>query len=356
MSLSTTTIADWVYVGEGGANIVFSYRGPRSPLFTGKVLRLRKRALSSEPSRSEDGQHLLHLETVPPKHLPREWLEALAKEVEASRPVERRVKDAIDLQNPRPVLATDLVGGNGIAVEIKVRPRHRQNGAFSHPRRISRLRREESRRRRAGSACIRTFAAYETAYCPLDLYSGDEDRMRTALEALWDGWERSGGEGNNFRVFLDGKRLAPGQTVDRNTTLSSLLSILQQTPLLRTLSHLQRTLDALDIEGLATLVNLDDPGPEPTRAEWDAFIAAFVATSPGAFSDRTRYHTLAYLLSATFKDCSLIVRISEGTATLIDLDVKSLTRLRKWEKMDREIVEAYMKVPVVERKHCVDGL
>nr|GAT50151.1 predicted protein [Mycena chlorophos] len=274
MSLSTTTIADWVYVGEGGANIVFSYRGPRNPLLTGEVLRLCKRALSSEPSCCEDVQlqrfsaslRLLHLETVPPNHLPRELPEALAKEVEASRPVERRAKDTVDLQNPRPVLATDLVGGN-IAVESKPKmgfspfpvvslvcdARNQDaDDMHSHPRGL------------------------ERAYCPLDLYSGGEDRIRTLLEALWEGWERSGGERNNLRVFLDGERLVISQ---KHHSFVPALDL--QTLLLRTLSHLQRSLDALDIEGLAARVDLDNPGTQPTLDEWAGSIAAFVAKSRG---------------------------------------------------------------------------
>nr|GAT46007.1 predicted protein [Mycena chlorophos] len=89
--------------------IVFSYRGPSSPLFTSKF---QQRCL-------QPPQHLLHLEALPPDDPPREWLETLVKVVEASRPVERCAQHTVDLQSPRPVLATDLVGGNVIAVEVK---------------------------------------------------------------------------------------------------------------------------------------------------------------------------------------------------------------------------------------------
>lgn len=46
-------------------------------------------------------------------------------------------------------------------------------------------------------------------YCPLDLYSGEEVRVTSAVRALWDGWRSSHGQANNLRLFLDGCRLEP---------------------------------------------------------------------------------------------------------------------------------------------------
>lgn len=74
-----------------------------------------------------------------------------------------------------------------------------------------------------------------------------------------------------------------------------------------------------------------------------------------------KYYCLAYLLSASFKDCSVILRMvptKEGpepwkkSITVIDLDVKSVDRLHKWEKLDQKIVEAYTGLP--EPTHCID--
>jgi inositol-pentakisphosphate 2-kinase len=50
-----------------------------------------------------------------------------------------------------------------------------------------------------------------TGYCPLDLYSGDEPRVRKALSGLWDAWVDSNGTLNNFRVFVRGKKIHPAQ-------------------------------------------------------------------------------------------------------------------------------------------------
>jgi len=45
----------------------------------------------------------------------------------------------------------------------------------------------------------------ETEYNPLDLYSDDMSRMNTAMQALWGLWSSSGGNSNNWRVFVDGQ-------------------------------------------------------------------------------------------------------------------------------------------------------
>lgn len=72
----------------------------------------------------------------------------------------------------------------------------------------------------------------------------------------------------------------------------------------------------------------------------------------------------AYLLSATFKDCSVICRIPRSDTSgnpsvdaphpisIIDLDFKGVDRLERWADLDRRIVEHYRDV--VQRKVCVE--
>ena len=154
---------DWSYISEGGATIVFSYNGPPHPHFSGTVLRLRKIEIKPPPkeifkpldyaegvddtSSEDDGgeessddddepddpsiafQNRITSRIISPKHLPRleavkvgrSWLEHLKKHGEKRRPESRRTIDTIDTGKKKAVLATDLVGGAGWAVEIKVR-------------------------------------------------------------------------------------------------------------------------------------------------------------------------------------------------------------------------------------------
>jgi inositol-pentakisphosphate 2-kinase len=46
-------------------------------------------------------------------------------------------------------------------------------------------------------------------YCPLDLFSPRQDRVRKAVSTLWNAWKASNASTNNLRIFLDGNRVAP---------------------------------------------------------------------------------------------------------------------------------------------------
>lgn len=173
--------------------------------------------------------------------------------------------------------------------------------------------------------------------------------------------------------------------------------ILIDHPVLAKLSGIQRTLDPLDIEGLSTLVTgksapeypnellpfLDAPGvlegEDPTLDEWRRFLNAHfhhrlnddlssAQTNFKTFThgiSQNRYYLLAYLLSATFKDCSIIIRghednVKSATVTIIDLDSKSLGRMKKWEKLDRDVVkctlEAEEGVEEAEKRACAEDI
>ncbi|KAK7038123.1 inositol-pentakisphosphate 2-kinase [Favolaschia claudopus] len=389
VTLTDTWPTDWSYVSEGGANIVLVYQGPPSQLFDGTALRLKKCSWKAEkPQHQEENsggiQSVVFQKSclerlVPPVHLPRlelvdvgkdgeKWLEALAALCEPRRFSERREKDGIDVTQDKALLATNLVGGRGIAVEIKPKwgflpsPTYLSNSSQPIKTQTCRFCLHSNSRAQNGKTV-------SSGYCPLDLYSGDEVRMKTALDSLCDAWIESNGTINNFKVFVRGKMILPedrssliGLVNDKQDAkealTTALLPILKSTPVLQILSRLQQTLDPLDIEGLASLCNLQSPGPDPTVTEWTDFVTRYLeapSPPPPADAAHLRYHILAHLLSATFKDCSLIVRVPDGTATLIDLDPKSIDRLRKWEKMDKELVAAYANVPVADRKVCADA-
>ncbi len=166
----------------------------------------------------------------------------------------------------------------------------------------------------------------------------------------------------------------------------AMLPLLIDTPVLRVLNKIQRTLDALDIEGLSllwkrahTVAEVTTYGsppavgvgaPNPTLADWASFIDNYLSQPPFNHAspnpENLRYYLLAYLLSATFKDCSVIIRmdlldpsrpptaIDPSKVTIIDLDPKNMNRLQKWEKLDQIIVDAYREVALEDRKTCLD--
>jgi inositol-pentakisphosphate 2-kinase len=134
--LSQTKPDQWKYIAEGGSTIVFSYSGPRNLNFDGTVIRLRKAPVAAVQQAVEDSndptvdfQESVIQRIVPAEFLPhlehinvdRAWLETIAAEHESERPLKRRQSDQIDLTRTKAVLATDLIGNHGWAIEIKVR-------------------------------------------------------------------------------------------------------------------------------------------------------------------------------------------------------------------------------------------
>lgn len=73
-------------------------------------------------------QHRITSRLIPLAFLPRlesvrvksPWLAELLSLSDSERPPERRREDTIDIRRHKAVLATDLVGGSGWTVEVKV--------------------------------------------------------------------------------------------------------------------------------------------------------------------------------------------------------------------------------------------
>ncbi len=222
-------------------------------------------------------------------------------------------------------------------------------------------------------------------YCPLDLYSGRTDRVLKAVEALWQGYTGTGGLGNNLRLYVDGKQVSPAEeagNVPSDAIKSALIDTFSTSFVLRRLSMLQRRLDLVDVEGIVKMLLGEAPSPEAEQGmSLDVRSADRLLEEPsteellqlmkklrghfhiggvaagGSAVWTTRDHVLAYLLSATFKDCSLIVRFgldlgdADGTdkpaslsrmaIKVIDLDLKPLSKFWKWAELDRQIWTAY---------------
>jgi len=331
----------------------------------------------------------------------RAWLAQLKELCEKKRPHARTAKDEIDLETDKAIIVPNLVGNDGWAVEIKPKWGFLPSHTFLSPS-TSQVKRGTCR------FCMHSYMRSARSqspaltFCPLDLYSGKEERIRCALQALWDDWLASSGTINNLRVFANGKLVEPTEPHSLNTLaqklsnkihnvplvsatklrdyfVDTLLPLLVNTSVLRTLSSLQRSLDPLDIEGLAALWDRSHPQspspmfgegePEPTQDEWAHFVEEYLSRTAsmadvGQLKPRPgelRYYCLAYLLSATFKDCSIMITmpppvegggITQPSIKIIDLDVKSVSRLSKWQKLDQEIVATYASVDLP--RVCVD--
>jgi inositol-pentakisphosphate 2-kinase len=100
--------------------------------------------------------------------------------------------------------------------------------------------------------------------------------------------------------------------------------------------------------------------------DWVSFVDTFLSPKHQEHSSfspsNLRYHMLSYVLSATFKDCSLIIPLNPYPADsenngikVIDLDIKSVERIPGWLKLDKKIVKEYAKLETGMRKICVEG-
>lgn len=153
------------------------------------------------------------------------------------------------------------------------------------------------------------------------------------------------------------------------------MPLLLSSKVLEVVSTLQRTLDALDIEGLSKLHAISSSEnatsklasiiADPSYEDWCDFVTSYETgfcswdhANPDPVN--IKHYLMAYLLSATFKDCSIILRIKQGehspqaipSVSIIDLDQKPINRLGKWEELDKMIVERYKSAS--QQKRCID--
>ncbi|KAE8229938.1 hypothetical protein CF326_g5077 [Tilletia indica] len=370
------------------------------------------------------------------------FLNALSQKVESDRPSERREGSSIDVHSPCMWAVEDLTAavrpegdatsmGPTICIEIKPKWGFVSNGEHlsdasrsaktSYSRfvmhRILKMGKRDATR-------LPSIENWRAMYNPLDLFSYQPDRVRHALKALFSEWRAAEGSGmfNNLRVFVDGRMVSSDAPLD---TLSQALGVsdasassgdvaeafadavarhLLSTPVLRRLSELQSSLDPLDIEGLSKIWQAQTGAGfgsiskhsdsfllrEPTIDEYEDVVQWLFAredaegegsseADPKVPEPSLRQMALAYLLSASFKDCSLFIRLvptrstrhdgasadGDGDVTitdasshsqhqrsrsgslfeadlkLIDLDPKPISKLGTYLRLDADIATAF---------------
>ncbi|XP_027354629.1 inositol-pentakisphosphate 2-kinase-like isoform X2 [Abrus precatorius] len=235
--------AEWVYRGEGAANLVLAYTGS-SPPFIGKVMRIRKaprngaEAMSKRsPSAMTAHERLLwkdvhQLISSPDNEIAcqlfvhhvmkpllgskfvdagmlvrvsREFLELVEKNVICQRPAWRVDTAQVNMHRDSVLLMSDhslFTHGNPgsipcISVEIKPKCGFLPLSRFisegtAIKRRITRFQMHQALKLHQGEISLLS------EYNPLDLFAGSKERIRKAIKDLFTTPQ------NNFRVFMNG--------------------------------------------------------------------------------------------------------------------------------------------------------
>ncbi|KAI4366354.1 hypothetical protein MLD38_022241 [Melastoma candidum] len=370
VTLDEKDAGDWVYRGEGAANIVLSYAGS-SPRFLGKVLRIQKalkdkvHSLDGSSSFSEHERLLWkgyeELVLAPTKEIAarlyvqgvmkpllgaehvdagvqvnasKEFLEKTEKNVNSSRPSWRIRASEVDTLSTSVLLISDhslFPQGNpkgDICISVEIKPKC---GFLPSSRYIAKRNTIKKSVTRFKMHQLWKFHHDEiedvSEYDPLDLFSGSKERISKALKAL------VGNPQNNLRVFLNGSLVLGGLGGIAGTTTSStgaavedlLKFIIRADEHLHTQSFIEllsatisksgvlsrllevQELDNYDIEGVVHAYYNIISKPCPVCSELDRVESSKKWLELHSLSIEESLGIVRnFLIAATVKDCSLI--------------------------------------------------
>lgn len=217
--LTQTPASDWAYLGEGGAHVVFRYKG-EDPELQGRAIRLKKLGAATGPGEVWSSTLLPQvvdptlLIAVTTSRVNEEWARSLVTPNEMLRDSDRRsdgaLADLVDYALPAQLmddLTAPIKGEKVLALEIKPKWGFLPNEKDVVPTEAAAIKSKNCR------FCLhqhfRGELDEETGYCPIDLYSSDETRVRKGLAGLWKSWIETDGRKNNLRVTVDGKATLP---------------------------------------------------------------------------------------------------------------------------------------------------
>ncbi|PIA52750.1 hypothetical protein AQUCO_01000549v1 [Aquilegia coerulea] len=362
--------AEWVYKGEGAANLVLSYIGS-SPSFVGKVLRIQKAPKNSIQSTTSsvltDNEILLwkdfkdivsshskevveqsyvlnvmlpllgseHVDVGKRVLVSSKFLEAIEDNINCQRPAWRvnaakinTICDSALLISDHSVFPHGTRKGNPcISVEIKPKCGFLPSSKFireqnSIKKSVTRFRMHQLLKLHQGEI------SQISEYSPLDLYSGCIERIHAAVKALFTTPQ------NNFRIFLNGSLIFGGLGGGMNNTnfvdgdalenllegvikadhgvrLPSFLKLIAETILksgvLDRLLEAQK-LDSIDIEGaIHAYYNILSQPCLICKGLGDCELSERYLYLHSIPLEKSIKIVRDYLIAATAKDCSLMI-------------------------------------------------
>jgi inositol-pentakisphosphate 2-kinase len=199
----------------------------------------------------------------------------------------------------------------------------------------------------------------QKSYCPLDLYSNNPTRVKNALH-----------------VLLTDPTLKKTLKIegDLSNAEEVLLHVLIKDPVLTRLKTLQMHLDELDIEKIYPLYQKTKSLITNDIEVWKRVVSNFNSRPKLCFDVNTEaeqtQRIYEYVLSMTFKDCSLMINAvkthepNKDTITLkdgsvyrydikvIDTDLKSIDKIPYWYELDQSIIQNTIITQFVNDKCC----
>ncbi|KAK5831705.1 inositol-pentakisphosphate 2-kinase-like [Gossypium arboreum] len=362
---------DWIYRGEGAANLILAYTGS-SPAFIGKVLRIQKsqrngksgvkegRALTTherllwrenkELTASSNREILEQLYVkhvmsplLGPKHVDvgirvlvtKEFLKSVEKNVTCHRPAWRVHSSQVDVNRDSVLILSDhsiFPDGNlkrepCITVEIKPKCGFLPISRFITEENAVKRNVVRFRMHQALKLHNQEISEY-SEYNPLDLFSGSREGIQKAIEALYATPQ------NNFRVFLNGSIVFGGLGGGTNSTTVQvgeafediLKNFIQADNGQRTTSFLQLVAETIytsgALEQLLEVQKLDTYDIEGAIHAYYNIISQPCMVCRELSKDKlscryTSLHSIPldqslkivkdYLIAATAKDCSLMI-------------------------------------------------
>ncbi|CAG8545016.1 8157_t:CDS:2 [Acaulospora morrowiae] len=368
----------WKYKAEGNVNIILTYVVQYNEIDSyalklGTVLRLRKSAKNADTNDmvNKDAMNAsLYVSTVIAPLLGEyvgesillevqpKFLREIANLIYSMRPAKRLHKD-IDFTQRYAILISDHtifdLGPNpSLSIELKPKWVFLPTSPHISP--------ENSQKLRTCRFCMHQHykllnksderLSTVTEYCPLDLFSLVDERMNRSIKELLKF------PGHTLKLFLRGEQLQVDKegwqrelckffeldfsgdqekTQDCNDVILDLLHMLLSTMFreeknfLNRLKHLQSSLDELDIEGIykyyvARRSNFSDP----TIGEWKMVVDEYLRrikdprVSVGRDDDVSiRQRLYEFLISATLKDCSIMMTFKKSTEASGKIDSSS---------------------------------
>ncbi|KAJ4963463.1 hypothetical protein NE237_023402 [Protea cynaroides] len=388
--LEEKDVADWIYRGEGAANLVLAYTGS-SPDFVGKVLRIQKAPRSSSQCTTDTSvlstfecllwkdtndlvsstsmeavQQLYVLYVMRPmlgsEHVDagvrvlvsRKFLESVENNVLCQRPAWRVNAAKVNTLCDSALLISDhsvfphgpLKENPCISVEIKPKCGFIPCSRFitegnAIKRTITRFRMHQVLKLNQGEI------SRISEYNPLDLFSGSSDESHKAIKALFTTPQ------NNFRIF----RMFSTASIGDNFQIRCVGQACRA-----------QKLDQLDIEGaIHAYYNIVSQPCKVCRDLGDSELSRMYLSLHSISLEESLKIVREYLIAATAKDCSLMISFrpredgDPGSAhnsvflkstnqsfdykvNFIDLDLKPLKNMVYYYELDQKIVSCYTQM------------